>query len=165
MAFIFLPVVLVLLLVALLAGTLVIRGKVASRSDVGRLRDARRSGSFATIAADFRADFPSPEVLHAVYDAFQRAAASHQQIEGLVVRADDNLAAVYDAHLVDIYNDLYDLDLRAVVKEAAAASGRRFPTAAESTMSVRLRTVRDVVNYLEHCPLLGTEGEASDAAG
>lgn len=140
------------LVVLLVSGAVVIIGKRGSRREVARVAQARRTESFATFAADFAPDYPAPEILLAVYNSLQRAVEAHQLIEGFVARADDELAAVYDAYLVDDWNDLNDLDLRDLVGEAARRCDRRLPEPEEIRVRVKLRTVRDMVEYLEQCP-------------
>jgi len=150
--------------VLLVSGWLVGLGKQRMRRNVKHLAYARRGSSFATFSDDFPAGC-APEILRAVYDTFQRATAWHQGIDGFVVRADDDLAVIYDAHLVSDYNDFEDLDLRAVVSEAAAACNRRLFEPHEVRVRVKLKTVRDVVSLLERCPRLSDPGEHQEAAG
>lgn len=138
--------------VLMVSGYLVATGKRRRREEVARLGDVRRGGSFATFAADFPPDYSAPEILRAVYGRFQQAAASHQGVDGVVVRADDGLEAIYDAYLVSDYNDFDELDLREVVSLAAADCGRRLPSPEEVSVRAKLKTVRDVVAFLECCP-------------
>jgi hypothetical protein len=142
----------VLLVIGFAGGVAAIRSKPRGRDQVRRLRDARRGGSFQTFAADFPSDHPAPEILCAVYDVFQRAAANHQRLEELVVRADDDLSAVYDAHFVDDWNDLNDLDLKETIEEAAVRCGRRVVPTKTLARPITFCRVRDVVAYLEQCP-------------
>ena len=142
-----------------LSGRLFFSGKLAMRRKVTRLADARRGGSFSTFAADFPPGQAEPDVLRAVYDGFQRAVASHQGVEGFVVRADDHLEAVYDAHLInEDYNDFYDCDLRALVLEVAKACDRCMPPEVEASVRVKLRTVRDVVALIQRWPRIQESG-------
>jgi hypothetical protein len=157
----------VLLLVGIAGGVVVIRSKPRARDQVRRLRDARRGGSFQTFAAEFPPDHPAPEILRAVYDVFQRAAANHQRVEELVVRAEDELAVVYDAHFVDDWNDLDDLDLKSTIEETAARCGRRPVPTKTLARPITFRRVRDVVAYLEQCPRVGdamAEPDLNDSA-
>ena len=140
--------------------------KRGRRRTVAALGAARRGWTFETFAADFarRAAAPDAAVLRAVYDRFQRSAAEHQGVAAFPVRADDALEAVYDARLVDEWNDFGDEDLGRLVRGAAAACGRRVPQPAERATAARLRTVRDVVEYLHRCPH-ANDATASPAGG
>ena len=133
------------------------------RRAVLALGEARRGWTYETFARDFEGRALPLEILSAVYERFQRSAADHYGVETFPVRAADVLEEVYDARLVDEWNDLADENLESLVRDAAAACGRRVPELEERTTVARLRTVRDVVEYLERCPRVNDAGESSTA--
>jgi hypothetical protein len=133
------------------------------RRAVLALGEARRGWTYETFVRDFEGRAVPLEILRAVYERFQRSAADHHGVDAFPVRGADVLEEVYDARLVDDWNDLMDENLERLVRDAAAACGRRVPEPEERTTVVRLRTVRDVVEYLERCPRRNDAGEGSTA--
>ena len=128
------------------------------------LGETRRGWTYETFARDFEGRAVPAEILRAVYERLQRSAAEHHGVAAFPVRAADVLKQVYDARLVDDWNDVMDEDLERLVRDAAAACGRCVPEPEERITVVFLRTVRDVVEYLERCPLTdAAEGSSTQA--
>src|SRR5687768_13617379 len=133
------------------------------RRAVHALGEARRGWTYETFARDFQGRPVPPEILRAVYERFQRSAADHHGVATFPIRAADVLDEVYDARLVEDGNDLMDENLDRLVRDATAACGRRVPEPKERMTVVRLRTIRDMVEYLERCARLNDVGEGSTA--
>jgi hypothetical protein len=131
------------------------------RRAVSALAETRRGWTYETFARDFEGRTVPAEILRAVYERFQPSAAEHHGVAAFPVRAADVLEQVYDARLVDDWNDVMDEDLERLVRDAAAACGRRVPEPEERITVVPIRTVRDVVEYLERCPTLTNAAEGA----
>jgi hypothetical protein len=106
-----------------------------------RLAASRSGENFATFRSSFEADEATPDVLWAVYAAFQRWCSD--AVTEFPVRDTDDIGAIYG---------MVDDDLDDAVLEVLADCGRKLPFDEQLRRMRPIITVRDFALFVAACP-------------